>query len=162
MSGGDGDLRLPLDAALVGQARRFASRAAEELGADDDAVDAVRSLVSELMANVVLHAGTETLLRVRDGGGTVLVEVVDGSPVPVAQRRITDASTTGRGLRLLHALSEHHEVRPCDDVRPGGKAVRFTVRKRTTEQVRRAAAEAAQEAFAVSVSAVDGAQRHGA
>lgn len=141
------EVRLAPDAAHVGRARRFAVAAAAALGADDEAQDAVRSLVSELVTNVVLHAGTDTVLRVRDGGDAVVVEVVDGSPVRAVQRRVTGASTTGRGLRLLQALAAHSEVRPADDVAPGGKVVLFAVCKRTDDSGRRALAGACAELF---------------
>lgn len=140
-------MRLAADAALVGSARRFATAAAAELGADEDAQDAVRSLVSELVTNVVLHAGTDAVVQVRDGGDAVIVEVFDGSPVPAVQRRVTGGSTTGRGLRLLRALSHHSEVRASGEVGPDGKVTLFTVCKDSTPQVRRALAAACAELF---------------
>ncbi|MCW2608432.1 MAG: hypothetical protein JWO60_3125 [Frankiales bacterium] len=116
----------------------------------------MRTLVSELVTNVVLHAGTDALVQVRDGGDAVIVEVFDGSPVAAVQRRVTGNSTTGRGLRLLKALSHHSEVRPADAIALGGKVTLFTVCKVSTLTVDRAVAAACAELFGAEYAELAG------
>jgi anti-sigma regulatory factor (Ser/Thr protein kinase) len=115
----------------VGLARRFAVRVVAGLGADEQAQEAIRTLVSELVTNVVLHAGTRALLTVEDAGDSVRVLVTDGSAVLPRQRRTGADSTTGRGLRLLQALSAASGTEPSSRISPHGKTVWFTVRKHT-------------------------------
>jgi anti-sigma regulatory factor (Ser/Thr protein kinase) len=79
-------------------------------------------LVSEVVTNAVLHAGTtiEVAIHAREG---VRVEVADGSTVlPNAKGYIADAAT-GRGLMLLEAMAAAWGV----EVRPSGKVVWFDV-----------------------------------
>jgi anti-sigma regulatory factor (Ser/Thr protein kinase) len=77
-------------------------------------------LVSEVVTNAVLHAGTtiEVAVHAREG---VRVEVADGSTVvPNAKGYVAEAST-GRGLMLLEAMATAWGV----EVRPSGKVVWF-------------------------------------
>lgn len=140
-------LRLGPEPASVGRARRFAVTAAEELGADEDAQDAVRTLVSELVTNVVLHARTDLVVAVSAGPGEVRVEVADGSAVSPRRRRPTPAGTTGRGLRLVEVLSDRWGVDADDRVAPGGKVSWFTVHLVTSDEDREALARAALALF---------------
>lgn len=135
------------DARHVGQARRFAVEATASLGGDDDAQDVVRSLVSELVTNVVLHAGTDVVIHVVDGDEHVRVEVVDGSPAFPRQRRIDGSSTTGRGMRLLRTLSVASGFEADTTVAPSGKLVWFTVCKTGGDGARAAVAAAAVDLF---------------
>lgn len=115
----------------VGLARRFAVRVVADLGADEQAQEATRTLVSELVTNVVLHAGTPALLSIQDADDCVRVQVTDGSAALPRQRRTGTDSTTGRGLRLLQALSVASGTEPSSRIGPQGKTVWFTVRKHT-------------------------------
>lgn len=140
-------LVLEPDARHVSQARRFAVEVTADLGGDDDAQDVVRSLVSELVTNVVLHAGTEIVVNVVDGNEHVRVEVVDGSPAFPRQRRVDGASTTGRGMRLLRTLSVASGFEADTTVGPSGKLVWFTVCKHNGDGSRAAVAAAAVDLF---------------
>lgn len=131
----------------VGQARRFAVEATERLGGDEEAQDVVRSLVSELVTNVVLHAGTGIVIKVVDGDAHVRVEVADGSPALPRQRRVDGASTTGRGMRLLRTLSVESGFEADATVAPAGKLVWFTVCKSNGDGARAAMAAAAVDLF---------------
>jgi len=131
----------------VGQARRFAVEVTEQLGGDEQAQDVVRSLVSELVTNVVLHAGTEVVITVTDGDEHVRVEVADGSPALPLQRRVDGASTTGRGMRLLRTLSVASGFEADTTVAPTGKLVWFTVCKTNGAGARAAVAAAATNLF---------------
>lgn len=101
---------LPPQAASAGRARRFVADAL--IAADArDAVDVAALLVTELVANAVLHAGGDLGVRVACGNGSVRVEVADGSPaVPRPQEQSSEA-TTGRGLLLVDALAADWGVR---------------------------------------------------
>src|SRR3954453_6160884 len=101
---------LHADPASVGAARRFSARILQGWGASGELVDSACLVVSELVTNAVLHAGTGCELAVIgpvDGGRDVVrIEVTDGDPVtPMAKHYEVDAAS-GRGLQLVEALSE--------------------------------------------------------
>jgi anti-sigma regulatory factor (Ser/Thr protein kinase) len=84
-------------------------------------VDTATLLVSEVVTNAVLHAGTEIEVALYRAGSRVRIEVADRSPaLPAAKGYATDAST-GRGLVLLEALVAAWGV----EAAPGGKVVWF-------------------------------------
>lgn len=145
------ELRVVGRATEVRVARSFAAAGAGELGADADARDSVKALVSELVTNVVLHAGTDAVIRVREAGdGYVLIEVADGSPVLPMQRRVHGSSTTGRGLRLLKVLAADSGVEPDGAVAPEGKRVWFRLAKQGDAASQHAVQQAAMELFDVT------------
>lgn len=118
----------PPTADSVGLARRFAVKVLREQGAGA-AEDDVRTVVSELATNAVLHARTAFTLRVRVTAAEVQVAVTDGSPtLPRLSRYRGSDSSTGRGLQIVARLSTDWGVTPhdagkttwCDlPVRPG-------------------------------------------
>ena len=64
-------------------------------------------LVSEMVTNAVLHAGTEVVLRIGHEGTSVRVEVTDGSAaMPGDVRLANDESATGRGMWLVEELAD--------------------------------------------------------
>lgn len=144
-------LRVVPDPRAVRTARRFAVASVDALGGDADAQDTVRSVVSELVTNVLLHARTEALVAVSQDGEHIRVAVIDGSPALPQQRRVTGQSTTGRGLRLLRTLTVDSGVAPDASVSVDGKAVWFRVRKATSAGSRQALAAAAFEFFDVDL-----------
>lgn len=92
-------------AGSVSAARRFVSFALEAEGADDAAWTAVQ-VVSELATNAVVHAATSFTVTVVVNDGSVRVAVTDSKPLVAAtQRRFSDYTTTGRGLRLVERMS---------------------------------------------------------
>jgi len=78
-------------------------------------------LVSELIANVVLHAGTGLDLYLRRSGDRVRIEVHDGSQRLPARKHHSMTATTGRGLLLVQELSRQWGAEPT----ASGKAVWF-------------------------------------
>lgn len=77
-------------------------------------------LVSELVTNVVLHAGTPMRLSIELGPAASLrVEVSDGAAERPLRPRLPGTSTEGRGLALVAALSRRWGV----EAREGGKTV---------------------------------------
>ena len=83
----------------------------------------VELLVSELVTNAVLHAGTDVELVVRRLRKGVRVEVLDRSTRPPVPRAYDDEAMTGRGLALVRELSRVWGV----DERKDGKVVWFEV-----------------------------------
>ena len=113
-------VRLPPEPASAGVARRFVEQALGEI-VRPAAIDVVVLLTSELVTNAVVHAGTPVDVLVRDLHGWVQIEVFDaGQQVPVVVDGVL-ASQSGRGLRIVAALSEAWGV----DRRRDGKTVWF-------------------------------------
>lgn len=106
-----------------GEARRAVSAAlSPHLGRED--VETVALLVSELVTNVVLHAGTGCEVHVALTGRTVRLRVLDGDArQPVRRLAPSDELVSGRGLRLLEVLSTRWGVEPTRPPDPPGKAV---------------------------------------
>lgn len=101
-------------------ARRFVRSALAEAGAADWA-DVAELVVSELVTNAVVHAGTPVELAVWPTACGVRVEVADGSlRLPVARDHAATAGT-GRGLHLVEQLCSRWGARVRDD----GKVVWF-------------------------------------
>lgn len=89
----------------------------------DDAV----LIVSELVTNAVVHAGTEVRVRLeRLPDDAVRLEVADDSTRPLRPRRVTMART-GRGLALVDVLATRYGV----EGRPNGKVVWAELTTRT-------------------------------
>ena len=85
--------------------------------------DTMALLVSELVSNVVLHAGTPCRLRIDRVADRVRVEVGDDSDrVPRIVPPADPLAQSGRGLLLVDGLSAAHGI----DLEPdGGKRVWF-------------------------------------
>lgn len=122
-------LRLEPDPQAVGVARRFARQRAGEFGADAEVQDAVVTLVSELVTNVVLHARTALVLQVADEAQWLRVSVVDGSASRPRLRRFGPQEATGRGVRLVRVLAADSGVDADAGIASGGKRVWFVVAK---------------------------------
>jgi anti-sigma regulatory factor (Ser/Thr protein kinase) len=88
----------------AGRARRFVARVLAEAGRAEVAEVAVL-LVSELVSNAVLHAGTELELVVRVLPDRLAVEVHDLGGGRAIRRQYSNLSGTGRGLMLVEELA---------------------------------------------------------
>ena len=107
------------DLASAGQARSFLRAELATLDLDDDVVDTIVLLASELVTNAVLHARTDLIVRYMLHPGCVRIEVLDGNsrlPSPVAAP--LDA-TSGRGLALVQSLADNWGIERT----AGGKTV---------------------------------------
>ena len=101
-------------------ARRVVSTTLEAWGRAD--LNHIASLlVSELVANVVLHARTGVELRLRCVGERIRVEVHDGSPRLPERKHYSATAATGRGLVLVERLALAWGTEPTAT----GKAVWF-------------------------------------
>ena len=88
----------------------------------------VALVVTELVTNAMLHAGGTTGVVVRPGGGGVVIEVSDASPVPPVFARESDDDLTGRGMRIVSRLSARWGVHPTES----GKTIWAEVTGATT------------------------------
>ncbi len=114
---------IAVDVRAVGQARRFAAEALEGWERPD-LVDTVALLVSEVVTNVVLHAGTPGELVIELADDAVRVEVRDGTGRLPQRKDYGDDASTGRGLALVELLADAWGAEPTE----AGKRVWFQLR----------------------------------
>jgi serine phosphatase RsbU (regulator of sigma subunit)/anti-sigma regulatory factor (Ser/Thr protein kinase) len=107
-------LVLPARIAAPREARDAVRTALHGWGVDEDTTQTVMLVVSELVTNAVLHTGSSAVLRVRPSSTTVHVEVYDDDARPPRARDALDDEDSGRGLRLIEALSRRWGVRTLD------------------------------------------------
>jgi anti-sigma regulatory factor (Ser/Thr protein kinase) len=109
------------DARSVGASRRYVR---EVLCLHAQAhIDAVELMVSELATNSVKHAHSAFEVSIDDARGEIRVEVRDTGRGQPVLRSPTPIEPSGRGLRIVDALS-----RPWGSVdSPDGKTVWFTL-----------------------------------
>jgi anti-sigma regulatory factor (Ser/Thr protein kinase) len=108
------ELPLPARAQSAPAARRFLVRTLDGWDSADLAPTA-SLLLSELVANAVLHAKTPIVIRVAKLADGLRLEVADRSPrIPVKRHYQLDA-TTGRGLGLVTSLARSWGVEPDGD-----------------------------------------------
>ena len=95
------------------------------LDLDAATAEDVALLVSELVANAVLHGRTEFEATATSEDGVVRVDVTDHSPAPPTMKFYGAEAPTGRGLRLVDKLANRWGVEPAE---PGpGKTVWFEI-----------------------------------
>ena len=89
----------------------------------DDLEWELSQLLTEVVTNAVLHAGTPLRVVLEQDGtaGRLRCEVSDGSPVRPRLRHHSAEATTGRGLQLLESVAASWGVQPMG----GGKTVWF-------------------------------------
>ena len=108
------------------RARRHVAAAIED---DPELSEIAVLLVSELVANAVLHAGTPCVVRVDVDDQRVRVEVRDEDPrLPTVKDYGPDA-VTGRGLHIVESLSDRWGV----DGDERGKTVWFELDRPSRE-----------------------------
>ena len=110
----------------AGEARRFveSSLVDADLG---ELVYTATMLVSELVANAVLHTGTPIRVVVSPATDRVRIEVHDGSPQLPIRKHYSTMSGTGRGLLLVERMASDWGAKPAGD----GKVVWFELDRRT-------------------------------
>ena len=110
-------------------ARRFVTQALTGWDDDEgDLTDTVTLLVSELVTNAVVHAGSEVEVMVQLTLTAARVEVTDASADAVAPRDAGADEDSGRGLALVGSLARRWGIRPAPG---GGKTVWFEVERPT-------------------------------
>lgn len=110
----------PAELRSASEARHHAEQVLREWELDEVA-DAARLLISELVINAVLHAGTESEMVLRCRPGHLRVEVTDGSSAVPVRRPYSPTSPSGRGLLILEDLADSWGI----DVGDGSKTVWF-------------------------------------
>lgn len=114
---------LSADTSSAGHARRFVDQVLSRWHCDA-LLDDVQLLVSELVTNAVIHAGSEVEVAVRLLSDSIRIEVVDRAPVTELRPSTPDGDgESGRGLLLVETVASAWGVEPID----GGKAVWFEV-----------------------------------
>lgn len=106
----------------AGRARKFVDETLRRWDCGEQ-LDVVTLLVSEVVTNAIVHAGTEVEVSVELKEEAVRIEVTDkeaGLPKP---RDAAEEDTSGRGLALVDAMASAWGV----ESRPGGKVVWFEV-----------------------------------
>jgi anti-sigma regulatory factor (Ser/Thr protein kinase) len=96
-------IELPGDAASCSMARRFVEEALAQ-AAEDVRCNATL-LISEVVANAVLHASGPVTIEVHQKGSAYRIAVGDGSRTPPIEKGYRADDATGRGLRLLDCLA---------------------------------------------------------
>jgi anti-sigma regulatory factor (Ser/Thr protein kinase) len=109
---------LPPEPASATRARTLA-RTRLEAACSDDALETVALLVTELVTNAILHAGTPLQLTLEARPHHVRICVEDGSTAEPIPRHYGSDAVTGRGLALVEQLASSWGV----DVTPSGKVV---------------------------------------
>jgi anti-sigma regulatory factor (Ser/Thr protein kinase) len=101
-----GDLRSPTEA------RRFVARTLTPLLGRED-VETAMLVMSELVTNATLHAGTECEIELHGTPGGLVIKVSDfDRQVDLKRNSFGAEMTTGRGLRMLEVLSRRWGVEP--------------------------------------------------
>lgn len=94
--------------------RRFVVTVLSEAGAGEQAADAAL-LVTELVTNAVVHAGTPVTLSVKVDPDAVLITVSDRGNGPLLARSKAELSEGGRGIWMVHetatAWGTRHDAR---------------------------------------------------
>jgi anti-sigma regulatory factor (Ser/Thr protein kinase) len=116
-------LSVPAEPASASAARRFVERTLRGWHCQDDTVEKVVLLTSELVTNAILHARDPIHVVIETTGAAVRVEVRDGAPGMPVHRKHPDDSMTGRGLTLVEAIA----ARWGADAEGAGKRVWFEV-----------------------------------
>jgi DNA-binding NarL/FixJ family response regulator len=116
------EARTDLEVDLVSprRARRFVAEALERWRCED-ATAIIDLLVSEIVANAVIHAGTTAELSVQLLPERVRVSVTDHDPSHPKRRPSDPLTSTGRGIALIERLSLAWGI----DRTPGGKRIWF-------------------------------------
>lgn len=122
MSGAPEAATFAPEPASAGAARRFVAAVLERSGAME-AVEPTVLLVSEVVTNAVLHAGTPVTVAVAVEEERVHVDVADGSSTIPSVKGYERDAATGRGRELVRALSSAWGVERRGD----GKCVWFEI-----------------------------------
>lgn len=108
---------LPPEPSSATRARRIAREHVAQC--PPDVIDTVALLVTELVANAVLHARSDLHLLVETEPGIVRLRVDDHSPGSPIVRHYGPDEVTGRGLALVELLATSWGTEPT----PDGKSV---------------------------------------
>jgi anti-sigma regulatory factor (Ser/Thr protein kinase) len=111
--------RFAADATAPGDARRLVIDALRRAGHAGELLDDVQIVITELAANAVVHAGSPFSVSIRSTGSIVRIRVRDRSHAVPTVRDDGATTPSGRGTRIVAALSRRWGV----DLAPDGKVV---------------------------------------
>lgn len=98
-------IEVPCDLAAMAAARAQVTEVAAAWGFP--AVDELEVVMSELLTNAILHAGSAAHVQCSmDSAGAVAIAVTDAAPGPLAPQQVGEHATHGRGLAIVDAFSE--------------------------------------------------------
>lgn len=101
-------------------ARQFVRRACRDWGVGEDMCEDVELVATELVANVVDHAGTRCTITISYDTPRLRIEVEDFYPCSIPESpRLDPTASRGRGLLVVAGLSAAWGVRDL----PNGKSV---------------------------------------
>jgi anti-sigma regulatory factor (Ser/Thr protein kinase) len=111
---------MPLPAGLESTtaARRFAERTLVSWGIDGPRYETARLLVSELVANAMIHAATAADLVLDLSDDRLRVEVGDSASARPRVREPGHDDLSGRGMMIVEAMADRWGV---EDAPPGKK-----------------------------------------
>ncbi len=95
---------LPSEAASIGRARHAVLRTCQAWGIDDAAN--AELVVSELVANAVLHGFGHVSLQLYDTGDGLRIEVEDGNPAPPVTTDGHPGRVGGFGMQIVERLAD--------------------------------------------------------
>jgi anti-sigma regulatory factor (Ser/Thr protein kinase) len=93
-----------------GHARRWLREACADSVLPDELIEDALVVVDELVTNAVVHAGTPIAVTVEYSANGCRCSVTDRCADGQLPRLVERADGTGRGLRLVSALSSHWGV----------------------------------------------------
>lgn len=114
-------LALPPVPASAAEARTFVRSRLDEMSVPEPPLEDAVLLVSELVTNALLHAGTDVEIRLDTDEVRVRVEVHDGDSRHPAPRVAEPYGTHGRGLLLVERVANDWGIDRADP----GKSVWF-------------------------------------
>lgn len=114
-------LHLPADLGAPRTARRWLADGLVPHDVTDDVHFAAELLVSELVANAVIHARSAVTVALVLTAGALRVEVSDDDPRCPVVREAADAAVDGRGLWIMATVAARWGV----DGRADGKTIWF-------------------------------------
>ena len=117
------ELALEPEARSPALARRWLRGRLTDLGRDQ-LTESAELLVTEVVTNALLHAGSRMRVRLRPDGHGVRVEVADQSSAEPVRRSFSPMATVGRGLATLDQLASDWGWTVTDQ----GKIVWFVIR----------------------------------
>jgi CheY-like chemotaxis protein len=105
-------IEIPADVREVREARRFVTSRCEAWGCQDG-IDDASLIVSELVTNAIVHAGTSCRLTVRRRPHAFRLEVRDGRNTQPDPRLSGPSEEHGRGLFLVSATAVAWGIEPA-------------------------------------------------
>ena len=120
---------LPAEPESARQARHFVVATLRQAGCiDQDLLDRLAIVTSELVTNAILHTRTDVEVRVSLDGAAISIEVLDGTSTQLRRVGPLPEDTGGRGLVLVDGLVDEWGVVELECKHEGAKAKKVWIR----------------------------------